>query len=130
MHEEMWASLLKKQGPLISREVEIFPGCAVMVACPTCPDKSLELLGPGKVIKTCWVDHNWRKQLGLGFGCSVVPSQARVFSLPLSQQETGFGRGRTAQRGRSLFVLRVLVRMRTGKAPLSGQILESGAGHC
>ena len=31
LHEEMWASLLEKQGPLISREVEIVPGCAVMV---------------------------------------------------------------------------------------------------
>ena len=51
VHEEKWASLLKKQGPLIFREVEIVPGCAVMVASPTCPDNSLELLGPGRIIR-------------------------------------------------------------------------------
>ena len=42
--------------------------------------------------------------------------QGRVFSLPFSQRETGSGRGRTTQRGRSFSVLRVLVRMRMGKA--------------
>ena len=51
VHEEMWASLLKKQGPLISREVEIVLGCAVMVASPACPDHSLELPGPGTIIR-------------------------------------------------------------------------------
>ena len=50
--------------------------------------------------------------------------------LPLTQQETGKRRDRTTQRGRSLVVPRVLVRTRTGKAPLSGHTLESGASHC
>ena len=39
-------------------------------------------------------------------------------------------RGRTTQRGRSLGIPRVLARMRTGEAPLSGHVLESGVGHC
>ena len=125
VHGDMWASLLKKQGPRISWEVEIIPGCAAMVACPSCHDNYLEPTGPGR-----WVGHSWRKQLGMVYGCSVVPSKVRVFFLPLSQQETGSGRGRTTQRGRSLFVLRVLVRTRTGKAPPSGPILESSVGHC
>ena len=62
----------------------------------------------------------------------VVPwcPPRRVFSLPLPQLETGSGRDRTTQRGRSPLVLRALVRMRTDQALLSGQILESGAGHC
>ena len=63
----------------------------------------------------------------------VVPSsppRGESLFLPLSQQETGSGRGRTTQRGLSPVILRVLVRMRTGKAPLPGHTLESGAGHC
>ena len=51
LHEEMWASLLEKQGPRIFREVEIVPGCAVMVACPSCPDHSPEPPGPGRVTR-------------------------------------------------------------------------------
>ena len=47
VHGEMWAGLLNKQGPSISREVEIVPGCAVRVACPSCPDYSPEPPGPG-----------------------------------------------------------------------------------
>ena len=131
LHEEMWASLLEKQGPSIFREVEIVSGCAVVVACPSCPDHSPESPGPGRIIRThAGVGQTWRKQLGLGYGCSVVPSKGRVFSLPLSQQETGSGRGRTTQRGRSLVVLRALVRTCTGEAPQSGHVLDSGVGHC
>ena len=57
------------------------------------------------------------------------PPRENLF-LHLTQQETGKRRDRTTQRGRSLVVPRVLVRTRTGKAPLSGHTLESGAGHC
>ena len=39
-------------------------------------------------------------------------------------------KGRTTQRGRFPHFLRVLVRMRTGKAQLSGHRLGSGVGHC
>ena len=59
VHGEMWAGLLKKQGPRISQEVEIIPGCAAMVACPSCHDNYLEPTGPGR-----WVGHNWRKPFG------------------------------------------------------------------
>ena len=38
-----------KQGPKIFREVEIIPGCAAVVARPSCPDHSLEPPGPGRV---------------------------------------------------------------------------------
>ena len=42
----------------------------------------------------------------------------------------GYGKGRTAQRGRSLVVPCALVRMRMDMALLSGRTLESGVGHC
>ena len=51
LHVETWAGLLKNQGPKIFREVEIIPGCAVRVACPSCPDYSPEPPGPGIVIR-------------------------------------------------------------------------------
>ena len=60
----------------------------------------------------------WRKQIGLGCGCSGA------------QQESGKRRGLTAQRGRSPVIPRALFHMRMGVAPLSGHTLESGAGHC
>ena len=72
-------------------------------------------LGQAELFGTCWAGHIWRKQIGLGYGCSVVPSNGRIFFLPLTQQEAGKRRDRTRQRGRSLSVPRVLVRSRTGK---------------
>ena len=51
LHGEVWASLLQNQGPKIFREVEIVPGCAVTVACPSCPDHSPEPPGPGRIIR-------------------------------------------------------------------------------
>ena len=51
LHGEVWASILQNQGPKIFREVEIVPGCAVTVACPSCPDHSPEPPGPGRIIR-------------------------------------------------------------------------------
>ena len=51
VHDETWAGLLMNQGPRISRVVEIIPGCAVTVACPSCPDNSPVSPGPGRVIR-------------------------------------------------------------------------------
>ena len=45
MHVETWAGLLRNQGPKIFREVEIVLVCAVVVACPSCPDYFLSHLG-------------------------------------------------------------------------------------
>ena len=50
LHVETWEGLLRNQGPKIFREVEIVPGCAVRVACPSCPDYSPEPPGPGRII--------------------------------------------------------------------------------
>ena len=43
--------LRRGQGPKIFWEVKIVPGCAVAVACPSCPDYSLEPPGPGRIIR-------------------------------------------------------------------------------
>ena len=51
LHGEVWASILLNQGSKIFREVEIVPGCAVTVACPSCPDHSPEPPGPGRTIR-------------------------------------------------------------------------------
>ena len=51
LHGEVWASILQNQGPKTFREVEIIPGCAATVACPSCPDHSPEPPGPGRIIR-------------------------------------------------------------------------------
>ena len=51
LHVETWELLFRNQGPRIFREVEIVPGCAVHVACPSCPDYSPEPPGPGRAIR-------------------------------------------------------------------------------
>ena len=131
MHDETWAGLWKKKGS------EDFPGggnhsgvCCDSWLVPHVRIILLSHLGQAELFGTCWAGHSWRKQFGPGYGCSVVPSKGRIFLLPLTQQETGKRRGRTTQRGRYLVVPRAHVRMRTGKASLSGHTLEGGAGHC
>ena len=52
-----------------------------------------------------------------------------MFFLLSSLRVSGYKRDRTTQRGRFHHFLRVLVRMRTGKAQLSGHKLGSGVGH-
>ena len=56
--------------------------------------------------------------------------QGENLFLPLLQQDTGLRRDRTTQCGRSLVIPRAQVRMRMGKAPLSGHTLDGDAGHC
>ena len=93
LHGEIWASILQKQGLKIFREVEIVPGCVVDVACPSCPDYSFEPPGPGRIIRNM---RGWtleKKHLGLGYGCSVVPSTGKIFFLPFAQLETGSRKG-------------------------------------
>ena len=103
--------------------------CAVSLARPSCPDNSAVSPGPGQ---------SYSEHVGLvtdgeteGSGVWLFRSalKGRIF-LPFAQRETGYRRDRTAQRGRSLVIPRVLVRMRTGKAPLWDHTLETGAGHC
>ena len=83
LHAETWEGHLRNQGPKIFREVEIVPGCAVEVACPSCPDYCPEPPGPGIVIRNMLGWSLLEKQFGLGYGCFVVPSNGRIFFLPL-----------------------------------------------
>ena len=73
LHVETWEVLLQGPDLRMSQEVEIAPRCAVLAACPSCPDDSLVSLGPGRVIRNMlgWsleeeTDRVW------GYGCSVV----------------------------------------------------------
>ena len=59
VHDEMWAALLKNQGPRIE---EIIPGCAVQVACPSCHDNSPVSPGPGRVIRNML---GWSQMVGM-----------------------------------------------------------------
>ena len=130
LHVEVWEGLLSNQGMIFSQEEEIVPGCVVSGLVLHVLMILLSHLGQAESLGTCLAGPSWRKQLGLGYGCSGVPFEGRIFFLPSAQQETGLRRDRTTQRGRSLVIPRVLVRTRTGEAPLSGHRLVSGAGHC
>ena len=68
LHDEVWASILQNQGPKIFREVEIIPGCAATVACPSCPDHSPEPPGPGRIIRNML---GWSLEEKNVVGCGV-----------------------------------------------------------
>ena len=130
LHVETWAGLLSNQGLRISGEVEIVLGVLFLWLVLDVLITLLSHLGQAELFGTCWAGHLRRKQTGLVYGCSVVPSKGRIFFLPFAQQETGQRRDCSTQRGRSLVIPRALVRMCTGKAPLSGLTLAGGAGRC
>ena len=120
-----FAGIFKKQGPKIFREMEIVPGCAVRVACPSCPDYS-QPPGPGRMI---------RNMLGWSLLEETARSGVWVFRGALQGEKLfslldAAGDWESAQRGRSPVIPHVLVHMRMDMAPLSGRTLESGAGHC
>ena len=83
VHGEMWAGLLKKQGPKISREVEIIPGCAAMVACPSRPDDSLEPPVPGRVIRNMlgWSQLNKTARSGVWLFRGALQGESLFSSL-------------------------------------------------
>ena len=82
LHAETWEGLLRIQGPKIFRDVEIVPGCAVAVACPSCPDYSPEPPGPGRIIRNMLGWTLEETNLGLVYGCSVVPPREESFFFP------------------------------------------------
>ena len=45
LHGETWAGILQRPGLKISQKVEIVLGCAVTVACPSCPSNSSVSMG-------------------------------------------------------------------------------------
>ena len=94
------------------------PGCALVVACPSCPDNSPVLPVPGRVIRNM---SGW-SQLEKSDGSAVWFFRGALQGENLFSSLDAAGdwvkRDRTTQRGRSLVIPRALVRMRTGKAPL------------
>ena len=127
MHVETWAGLLRNQG--IFREVEIVPGCAAVVACPSCPDYSPELPAQGTIIRNMlgWSLLGKTVRSGVWLFRGALQGKNLFSSLVAAGDWVRKGSHHTAW---SLVVLHALVRMCTGEAPLSGHTLESGAGHC
>ena len=78
---ETWEGLSRYQG--IFREVEIVPGCAVRVACPSCPDYYPEPPGPGIVIRnTLGWSRLEKKRKVWSMDFSVCPPRGESFFSP------------------------------------------------
>ena len=97
LHEETWPGLLTNQGLRISQEVEIVPGCAVAVACPS--GNSPVSPGPGRVIRNMLGWSQLEKTDGSGVWLFRGALQGENLFLPLTQLETGLRMDRTTQRG-------------------------------
>ena len=120
LHDETWEGLLTNQGPRISRVVEIIPGCAVRVACPSCPDYSPEPPGTGRVIRNMlgWSKLEETERSGVWVFRGALQGKNLFSSLDAAGDWEK--KDRTTQRGRPLVVPRVLVRTRTGNSPAIG----------
>ena len=90
------------------------------------------LPGPGSEtrMKMGWKIMTKRNILGSGFSRMQRVCGGGGYFRCLQALWTGYGKDRTALRGRPLVVPRAPVHIRVGGAQLSGRILESGVGHC
>ena len=132
LHGEVWASILQNQGPKIFQEVEIVPGCAVTVACPSCPDHSPEPPGPGRIIRNML---GWSLEEKNVVGSGVWLFRGALQGKNLFSSLSAAGDWERKGSYHTAWAVpcdssRTCVRVRTGEAPLSGHILESGVGHC
>ena len=83
LHDETWAGLLRDEGPKIFREVEIVPWCAVVVACPSCPDYSPEPPGRGRIIRNMLGWSQLGKTVRSGVWLFRGALKVRISILPL-----------------------------------------------
>ena len=118
------------QGPLISQEVEIVLGCAVMVANPTCPDHSPEPPGPGRKIRNMlgWTLEEKTARSGVWLFRGALQGKSLFSSLVAAGAWVRKGSYHTAWSlplGSSCTCSHAY-----GRTPLSGHVLESGVGHC
>ena len=68
--------------------------------------------------------------MSLGYGFFGVPVKARIFFLPLTQQETGLKKGSYHTAWSVPCDSSCTCSYAYGHGPASGHTLESGAGHC
>ena len=131
LHVETWAGLLRNQGPRISQEVEIMSGCALVAACPSCPDNSPVSPGPGRVIRNMlgWSQLEKSVWSGVWLSRGALQGERNIFSS-LAAIGDWERKGSYPTAWAVPVIPHALVHMRMDKAPLSGHILESGAGHC
>ena len=101
--------------------------------CPTSGTGPSSIGTGAKVSMVCSTVHRCTPFLRTRHGKPVWP-RARgrwlVVLFPCRSRRLGQEGVGTTQRGRSLVVLRALVRTCTGEAPLLGHVLDSGVGHC
>ena len=123
--------------PFAEPRPEVFPGggnhsggCAAVLARTSCPDPSLEPPGPGRVIRNMlgWSQLEKTARSGVWLFRSALRGENLLSSLCAAGDWVKKGSYHTAWSVPR--IPPVLARMRTGEAPLSGHVLESGDGHC
>ena len=83
LHVETWAGLLQTQNLQFSQETEIMSECALVMACPSCPDHSPEPPGPGRVVRNMLSWSQLEKSVWSGvwlFRCA--PPRGESFFFP------------------------------------------------
>ena len=116
LHVEVWVSILQNQGPKISQEVEIVPGCAVTVACPSCPNHSPEPPWPGRIIRNMLGWSLEEKTAGSGVWLFRSPLQGENLfsSLDVTGDWVRKGSFRTAWAVPFCFLVHLFVFVRAG----------------
>ena len=128
LHVETWEGLSLNQG--IFREVEIVPGCAVRVACPSCPDYSPEPPGPSREIRNMlgWSQLEKTDESGVWVFRGALQGKNPFSSLDVAGDWERKGSCHTAWAVPCDSPCTYSYAY--GRGPLSGHTLESGAGHC
>ena len=114
LHDEMWAGLPMNLGPRIFREVEIVSGCAVRVACPSCPDYYPEPSGPGTEIRNMLGWSQLEKTVRSGVWLFRGALQGENLFISLCAAGNCLKKGSYLTAWSVPWVPRVLVRTRTG----------------
>ena len=130
MDVETWAGCNDSLRLKISQVQEIQIRCAVSVLSPRTSVFTPGLPGPGSEIgrRMEWLHKEKTERSGLWWFPGALKKRDMFPVLCAAVDLVRKGSYHTACRSR--VIPRVLVRMNTGEAPLSGHEPESGAGHC
>ena len=114
LHVETWAGRSQGPGLRMSQELEIVPGCAVTVTCPSCPFNTPDPPGPRRVIRNMLGWSHEEKKVGSGVWLFRGAVQGENLFSSLSAAGDWVRKGSYHTAWAVPWVPRVLARIRTG----------------